>query len=390
MRRLGLALIGLALAAPAPAGTNGPDRAAALDAAIAAVAAGEIAAPGAAGEIAAPGAVPAPADPAAISALVAALRQQEAALAALRGSVRAAGENERALTEAFDADRGVVQRLLATLEAMSLAADGAPAPHPGGPLAAARAERLIGWLKPALETRARGLADRVRQLEAAQAQEEADLAALTDGLARLARGRSALVAALDADRAAEQEGAMQVGLAARDAPPEFAREADNLSALAARLAALSGPAAAAPAPVPLRWPVMGTLRSEFEAKDSAGVRRPGLVVEAAPLSLVVAPADGVVRYAGPFLEYGYVVVLEPRADVLVVLAGLATLETKAGERVRAGDLLGLLGGRELDAQEYLMLAEAGNGETGAETLYIELRHGKGPVDPAPWFAGANG
>ncbi len=208
-----------------------------------------------------------------------------------------------------------------------------------------------------------------------------------EGLDRLARGRAALVAALAPAHEADPEATAPIGLAARDAPPGFAREAETLSALAARVA---GPAAASSDPLALRWPVVGSLRSEFEAKDSAGVRRPGLVVEAAPLSLVVAPADGVVLYAGPFLEYGYVVVIEARPDVQVVLAGLATLETKAGERVQAGQLLGFLGGRQLDAQEYLMLAGAGNGATGAETLYIELRHGKGPVDPAPWFAGGNG
>ncbi|PJN95683.1 hypothetical protein CNY89_07040 [Amaricoccus sp. HAR-UPW-R2A-40] len=113
-------------------------------------------------------------------------------------------------------------------------------------------------------------------------------------------------------------------------------------------------------------------------------------IGAAPLALVTAPAGGRVRYAGPFLEYGYVVVLEPRADVLIVLAGLSTLAVRTGGTVEAGALLGLLGGRPLDAQEFLMTAEPGNEETPAETLYIELRHGRGPVDPAPWFQGRNG
>ncbi len=128
----------------------------------------------------------------------------------------------------------------------------------------------------------------------------------------------------------------------------------------------------------------------FGEPDAAGVRRPGLLVEAAPLALVTAPAAADVRYAGPFLDYGYVVVLQPRADVLLVLAGLATLETRTGARVGSGELLGLLGGRPLDAQEYLMLGQAQTGETPAETLYIELRHGQGPVDPTTWFADRNG
>ena len=61
------------------------------------------------------------------------------------------------------------------------------------------------------------------------------------------------------------------------------------------------------------------------------MRRPGVVLRAPPLSLVRAPADATVRYAGPFLEYGYVVVLEPGPETMVVLAGLAQLQARTGD-----------------------------------------------------------
>lgn len=375
MRRLVLPLIALVAAAPAPAGTVGPTGeatgdAARIDAAIAAL--GPVGGPGAA-------------DPAAVAGLVAALREQEAALAAASGAVRVAEARAETGAEGLDARRLDVLRFVARLEAMTLSARSAPASHPAGPIAAARAERLLDWLRPGLEAEARRLAGELGELEAARTEAEAGLARLDEGLDGLERGRAALLAALEPDQAAAP-----IGLAARDAPPGFAREADNLSALAARLAAATGAAPVLDAPVDLAWPVVGGLRAGFEDKDLAGVKRPGLLLEAAPRAVVVAPAAGVVRYAGPFLDYGYVVILEPRPDVLVVLAGLATLETRVGAQVASGELLGLLGGRPLDAQEYLMLAEGGNGETGAETLYIELRHGRGPVDPAPWFASGKG
>ena len=94
------------------------------------------------------------------------------------------------------------------------------------------------------------------------------------------------------------------------------------------------------------------------------MRRPGLVVGAPPLSLVSAPADAIVRYAGPFLEYGYVVVLEPDSGTMVVLAGLARLQVGTGAAVRRGELLGLLGGRSLDVEEYVMLPDADTGAGG--------------------------
>ena len=37
-----------------------------------------------------------------------------------------------------------------------------------------------------------------------------------------------------------------------------------------------------------------------------------------------------------------------------------------------------------------MLTERNGALARPETLYIEIRHGRGPVDPEPWFAGENG
>jgi septal ring factor EnvC (AmiA/AmiB activator) len=127
----------------------------------------------------------------------------------------------------------------------------------------------------------------------------------------------------------------------------------------------------------------------FDEPDAAGVRRPGVLMAAPPLSLVRAPEDATVRYAGPFLDYGYVAVLEPAPGILVVLAGLAQLRVSSGDEVRRGEMLGLLGGRALALEEYVMLTE-GTDSGAAGTLYIEIRHGSRPVDPAPWFAGENG
>ena len=141
----------------------------------------------------------------------------------------------------------------------------------------------------------------------------------------------------------------------------MARDSETLTALAA---ALAGPAERAGArrrrrPAS-RWP--GRCRASvlrgFDEPDAAGVRRPGVVLRAPPLSLVRAPADATVRYAGPFLEYGYVVVLEPAAgdDGGAGRAGAAA-GARPARAVRRGELLGLLGGRPLDVEEYVMLPQ---------------------------------
>jgi septal ring factor EnvC (AmiA/AmiB activator) len=357
----------VALAGPVPAAAAGPaETLAGTEARVAAATAAAVA--GGAG----------------VAALAAALADHERALAALRDEVLGAEARQRALSADLTRRRTEIARLLAALQ--SLGRTPSPEAHPGGPLAAARSERLHDAMRPALAAKADRLAAQLRDLAAVRASRAEGAAVLEAGLGRLAAGRDALTAALEAGPAA---GAAP-GLAARGLPADVARDADTLSGLADRLAALggaTGPADAAP--LPLVWPVVGRTRSAFGDPDGAGVRRPGLLIEAAPLAIVTAPAAGTVRYAGPFLDYGYVAVIEVREDVLIVLAGLATLSARTGDRLAAGDFVGLLGGRQVSAQEFLMLPGSGNGETPAETLYIELRHGHGPVDPAPWFAERN-
>ena len=143
-------------------------------------------------------------------------------------------------------------------------------------------------------------------------------------------------------------------------------------------------------PGALRWPVAGSVVRHFQERDAAGAMQPGIFVEAPPFALVTAPADATVRYAGPFLEYGAVVVLATDPATMVVLAGLGRLKVATGATVDRGDLLGLLGGRALDVEEYVMQAPTDTGAAQRETLYIEVRHGRGPVDPEPLFAGENG
>lgn len=360
MRRLIAAALALSLSGPLAAASQGP--AEALDAANARLAAA------------------ASAQPADVDALAAALSGQAEALADLRAAVLTAGADERALTIDLRRRRDETTQLLAALQALSRtpSGEGRPMLHPQGPLAAARAASMLERLTPELQARARMVSGRLADIEEARALRSDGLAEIAAGLDQAEAGRAALLAALS-DRPVQE--------AAPSGPEALARDAESLTALAEALAGDAEPVAE---PLDLAWPVAGVGLRGFEEPDAAGVRRPGLLVFAPPLAMVAAPADGTVLYAGPFLDYTYVVALEPRPDTLILLAGLADLETETGAVVRRGEPLGFLGGRRIDAQEYLMLGEAGIGETPDETLYIELRHGQGPIDPAPWFGDRNG
>lgn len=314
--------------------------------------------------------------------LARAIAAYEAALARLRTEVQAAEARRAALEADLAARRLEVSRLLAAMQAVSAAPRREL--HPQGPLAAARATAMIERLEPAMRDGARSLAAQVAEIRTAWAQEAEGTDALAAGLATLAGAQAALEAAMARAEPAAAE-VVDPGLTA------LARDSASLTALAEALAKLPGAPEPPPGPAgPLAWPVAGQVVRGFDEPDAARVRRPGIVVGTAALALVTAPADAVVRYAGPFLEYGYVVVLAPEPETMVILAGLARLQVRTGATVARGDLVGLMGGRPPDVEEYVMAPEAETGAGVGETLYIEVRHGKGPVDPEPLFVGQNG
>jgi septal ring factor EnvC (AmiA/AmiB activator) len=85
------------------------------------------------------------------------------------------------------------------------------------------------------------------------------------------------------------------------------------------------------------------------------------------------------------LDYGNVIILEPQAGILLVLAGLDVVYGETGQVLPGGSPVGLMGGPAPATD----LASSGSlQETGAEhseTLYIEVREDNSPVDPARWF-----
>ena len=136
----------------------------------------------------------------------------------------------------------------------------------------------------------------------------------------------------------------------------------------------------------LPLPVNGTLLRRFNEADAAGLRRPGLLLATRPLSIVTTPWPATIRYRGPLLDYGNVMILEPSHGYLLVLTGLNHVYGEVGEVLPAGAPVGLMGGAAPNNSDFLSLSGDGSGSARTETLYIEVRHGKKPVDPEQWFA----
>lgn len=126
----------------------------------------------------------------------------------------------------------------------------------------------------------------------------------------------------------------------------------------------------------LPYPVAGTLSAKFgeaaDPTDSSGLRTKGITIKASPGSQVVAPFDGVIAFAGPFRGYGQLLIIEHSEGYHTLLAGLGRIDGEVGQRVLAGEPLGVMDG------------------TAASSLYVELRREGQPINPLPWLADRTG
>ncbi len=322
-----------------------------------------------------------------VAALSRVVRAYEDGLRAMREALRRAAIKEQSLKLEFANRRAQLARLIGVLQTLGRA----PAPlvliHPSGALATAESGQILSDVTPALYRRVQDLRTRLGELQVLQGLQKSALEDVQNGLKGVQQARVALAEAIG--RRTRKLPRRLVSDPAR--LQQLARNSDTLTSFAAGLSDLpiegvdsSGPDfASARGKLPL--PVYGTLLHGFNQADAAGIRRPGIVIAAPPVSLVTTPWAATIRYRGPLLDYGNVIILEPQSGYLIILAGLGQIYGKVGQILSAGDPVGLLRGAEPAARDFLVETADGSGDIRQETLYIEIRKDRKPVDPAAWF-----
>ncbi len=206
-----------------------------------------------------------------------------------------------------------------------------------------------------------------RQVLAERNAAERQAASRAEAAVRRARSLEEALARLEREQAEE----------ARREAEEAKREAERARQRAAATATAAATSRPVPQPAPRAtaepasgMPVAGQLIREFNAPGEGGPAR-GLTFAAQPGARVTAPCGGSVAFAAPFRSYGRMVILDCGGGQHLVLAGMDRLDVSGGQRVRAGEPVGVLPG------------------TNRPTLYVELRRRGEAVDPRPWLrAGA--
>ena len=74
--------------------------------------------------------------------------------------------------------------------------------------------------------------------------------------------------------------------------------------------------------------------------------------------------------------------MEPAAGTLVILTGLAKSFVEISQIVSKNEPIGLMPGAVAEMQENLNGSERESGLFAKETLYMEVRQGRQPINPA--------
>ncbi|MQY42082.1 peptidoglycan DD-metalloendopeptidase family protein [Epibacterium sp. SM1969] len=327
-----------------------------------------------------------------VKALTETVQAYEDGLAAMRDGLRRVARRETALSAQLKAREEEVADLLGIIQTIETSEPPVLMLHPSGPLGAARSAMMLAEVTPGVQARVDALKRDLDEVKTLRLLQQNALGSLQEGLQGVQDARTSLSEAI-ADRTdlprrfTEDPVRTAILISSTETLSGFA---DGLSEIAGgEIAAETGDISDLRGELPL--PVQGLVLRGYGQRDAAGIARPGLLVAARARALVESPTAATIRYRGPLLDLGNVVILEPQPDTLFVLSGLAEVFGETGQVIPAGTPVGLMGGELLQADAILSLSGEGAGTDRSETLYIEVRMDNSPVDPETWFqTGKNG
>ncbi|MFD3190733.1 murein hydrolase activator EnvC family protein [Sedimentitalea sp. HM32M-2] len=321
-----------------------------------------------------------------VRALTATIRAYEAGLVAMRDGLRRAATREAQLSRQLQAREGEVSQLLGVLLTIGTAPPPVLLLHPVGPAGAARSGMILAEVTPALQARAGQLRSDLQEVQTLRLLQQNAVTVLQEGLAGVQQARADLSQAMAnrtdlPKRFTEDPVRTAILISSVETLDGFASglsqiTGEDVAPLDTDIAALKGR---------LDLPVQGVVLHRAGEADAAGIRRDGIILATRPRALVNSPTAATIRYRGPLLDMGNVMILEPQPDTLFVLSGLNEVFGETGQVIPAGAPVGLMGGAAPEIGAILSLRGDGTGTDRSETLYIEVREGGRPVDPETWF-----
>jgi septal ring factor EnvC (AmiA/AmiB activator) len=284
-----------------------------------------------------------------------AIAAAEARISAADAELRLIAVRQEAMGQRLNQQQRPISALLAGLATMAARPPLAALASANGTDDLVEMRLLVDATLPVIAKRTETLR---RQLSAGALLQQSAAAAK----ARLQQGQSELASKRQHFAALEQKAVVQAAntelraLAAGDTALGASETADALrgdvkqgrvaAAIASELARMPAPpagpgagAARSSAPFPYMLPVNAPVLVGLGAVSSSGVRSRGVLLGARRGSVIVAPASGVIRFAGPFEDYDGVVIIDHGRGWISLIVNVASTLQRGG-RVTIGQGLG--------------------------------------------------
>ncbi len=323
-----------------------------------------------------------------VMALTETIKAFETGLAAMRTGLRQAAIRQKQLSGALQARETEVAQLLAVLQSIGQADRPTALLHPDGPMGTARAGMLLADLTPALNARADKLRRDLEDVSTLRALQTDAAERLAEGLTQIQQARAALNQAMAnrtdlPQRFTEDPVSTAILIESSETLDGFASGLSQI--VADENLSVQAPTSIDAQTGTLPLPVQGLILRGMNEPDAAGVVRPGVLIATRPRAIVTSPAAATIRYSGPLLDFGNVMILEPQADTLFVLAGLDVVYGATGQVIEAGTPIGLMGNPGAANGGELSTDSDDTGTERSETLYMEVRQDNIPQNPIGWF-----
>jgi septal ring factor EnvC (AmiA/AmiB activator) len=348
------------------------------------------------------------------------LRDTEDRIVETEGRLKPLDASERSLRQSLEGRRGTIAEVLAALQRIGRHPPPAIMVRPEDALQSVRTAIMLGAVLPEMRVQAEALATDLADLlrirkEIADEKERLvrDVASLTVDRQRIsllmqerqkkqteaervldAERQRSLVLARQVDNLKDLIGKVEQGLDSAGRAARSAERAAETKDNRIDLAALNDPGRLTPAVAfaaargRLPLPVNGARIREFGVPDKLGGAEKGISIATRPAAQVTAPCDAWVVYAGPFRNYGQVLILNAGGGYHVVLAGMDRISVNVGQFVLTGEPVAVMSGGAPGNGTQTTATLASNSDK--LVLYVEFRKDGTPIDPSPWWAASKG
>ena len=298
----------------------------------------------------------------------------------------------------FDFDHSILVETLAALQNLALRPSEAMLAQPLSPVEVMRSSILLRSSVHALKERAEHIRKGIEDINAQKAEiarrlkdlenENKKLATQHEEMKKLSQQKKQIFAKVEsqskeakqrAKMLADQAGSLRDLLDKLEKQKELQRQqlaekerlarqraADELRAERAQGSAK--PSAFAKAKGKVLRPARGTVVTAFKQEMSKGVESNGIDIKTASNAQVISPYDGTVIFAGPFKNFGNLIIIDHGEGYTSLLSGLGENNTEVGQSLLAGEPVGTMP------------------SGGTNKLHMEIRKNNQPVNPLDWIS----